>query len=156
LTDIALTWSNAIWRGDWRVTEEGLLADDADLGTAVMLSLYTNRTAQPSYVIPDGGPVRGWWADTYRTYPIGSRLWLLHREKKTEIVRRRAEEYAREAMQWFIAAGVARRVDTAARWLLHPDATGFLEIEITIYPPEGPRRIWCFPYAWGQITGAMR
>jgi phage gp46-like protein len=155
LTDIALSWSNALWRGDWRLNEEGLLADDADLGTAVMLSLYSDSRL-PGDTIPDQGPVRGWWADTYRTFPLGSRLWLLHCEKKTEIVRRRAEEYAREAMQWFITAGVARRVDCKASWLPHPDATGFLEIEITIYPPEGPRRVWRYPYAWGQITGADR
>ena len=154
MADIALTWSNALWRGDWRLNADGVLADDADLGTAVMLSLFTDRTANPDDVTPDGGPPRGWWADTYRTYPLGSRLWLLYREKKTETTRRRAEEYAREAMQWFLDAGIARRVYVAADWRPHPDATGFLELEIALYPPSGDRRIWRFPLAWAQLAGA--
>ena len=154
MTDIALSWSNALWRGDWRLDAQGSLAADDDLGTAIMISLYSDRTAQPGDQIPDGGPIRGWWADTYRRHPIGSRLWLLWREKKTEITRRRAEEYAREAMQWFIDEGIARRVDVAAQWLPHPDATGFLELLITLYPPSGPRRTWRFPLVWGQRAGA--
>jgi phage gp46-like protein len=156
MTDIALYWSNEFWRADWQLNDEGVPADDQDLGTAVMLSLFSDRTALPGDVIPDGGPIRGWWADTYRPYPIGSRFWLLWREKKTEITRRRFEEYGREALQWMIIARVARRVDVSAQWLPHPDATGFIELEITIYPPQGPRRIWRYQVAWAQIAGAGR
>ena len=154
MTDIALYWSNEIWRGDWRLDERGVLADDQDLGTAVMLSLFSDRTALADDEIPDGGPIRGWWADTFRQYPLGSRLWLLHREKKTERTRRRAEEYAREAMQWFLDAGVASRVDVSAIWVPYPDATGFLELTITVYPPRSARQTWRFPLQWAQLAGA--
>jgi phage gp46-like protein len=154
MTDIALYWSNELWRGDWRLNERGVLADDADLGTAVMLSLFSDRTAHPDDDIPDKGPPRGWWADTFRPYPLGSRFWLLYREKKTETTRRRAEEYAREALEWFVTSGTARRVDVSARWLPHPDATGFLELEVALWPPAGERRIWRFPMAWAQLAGA--
>lgn len=154
MPDLQLLWSNDLWRGDWQLTPEGSLADGDDLGTSVMLSLFSDRTARPGDEIPDGGPIRGWWADTYREYPMGSRLWLLYREKKTETTRRRAEEYAREAMAWFVDAGVASKVEVSAVWLPHPDATGFLELSITVHPPRGARRIWRFPLAWGQMEGA--
>lgn len=153
--DLALRWDNQNWRGDWRL-EDRLLASDDDLGTSVMLSLFTDRTAQPGDDIPDQGPVRGWWADTYRPYAIGSRLWLLWREKKTEAVRRRAEEYTRESLDWMLDAEVARQVDVTARWLPHPDATGVLEITVTLYPPAGERRIWRFPIQWAEAAGLGR
>ena len=154
--DLARTWDNANWRADWRLDESGLLASDDDLGTAVILSLFTDRTARPGDDIPDQGPVRGWWADTYRDYPLGSRLWLLWREKKTETTRRRAEEYAREATDWFVDAGVARRVEVAATWLPHPDATGVLEIAVALDPPVGERRLWRFPIVWAEAAGMGR
>jgi len=149
MVDIALTWSNELWRGDWRLNDDGVLADDNDLATAVMLSLFSDRTALPDDVIPDAGPIRGWWADTYRTYALGSRLWLLWREKQTETTRRRAEEYAREAMQWFIAAEIARTVDVRATWT----GRGRLEIEVAMTPPVGERRIFRFPIVWAEMAG---
>lgn len=152
MTDIALTWSNELWRGDWRLDDTGVLASDADLDTAVMLSLFTDRTATPDDVIPDDGSIRGWWADTYRPYPLGSRLWLLSREKKTEITRRRAEEYTKEAMAWFIDAGIASRVDVTATWLPHPDRSGVLELVVVVYPPQGAHKIWRFPLQWAQLA----
>src|SRR5215469_271639 len=152
MVDIALEWSNALWRGDWRLGPDGTLADDNDLGTAVMLSLFSDRTALPDDVIPDRGPIRGWWADTYRDYPIGSRLWLLWREKQTETVRRRAEEYAREAMQWFIAENIAKTVEVTATWVRR----GLLELQVTMTPPVGERRIFRFPIMWAEMAGVAQ
>ena len=149
MVDIALSWSNELWRGDWRLNDEGTLADDDDLATAVMLSLFSDRTALPDDVIPDSGPIRGWWADTFRDYPLGSRLWLLWREKETEITRRRAEEYGREAMQWFVDAGIAKSVEVSAAWVRR----GLLELLVTMTPPIGERRIFRFPIAWAAIAG---
>jgi len=147
MVDIALAWSNDLWRGDWLLDARGSLADGADLETAVLLSLFTDRTALPGDDIPDKGTIRGWWADTFRTYPLGSRLWLLWREKQTETTRRRAEEYAREALQWLVQAGVARSATTAAAWI----ARGLLELTIEITTPAGERRVWRYPLAWAQL-----
>lgn len=151
MVDIALTWSNELWRGDWRLAADGTLADDNDLGTAVMLSLFSDRTALPDDPIPDQGPIRGWWADTFRTYPLGSRLWLLWREKQTETTRRRAEEYTREAMQWFIAARIAKTIEVSATWVRQP--RGFLEIVVVMTPPVGERRIFRYAFPWAEIAG---
>jgi phage gp46-like protein len=149
MADIGLVWSNELWRGDWQLNDDGQLTSDNDLETAILLSLFTDRTALPDDVIPDGGPIRGWWADTYRTYELGSRLWLLWREKQTETTRRRAAEYARESLQWMIDAELASRIDVAAAWR----SRGFLELEISLTPPYGERRVWRYPLAWAQLAG---
>jgi phage gp46-like protein len=45
---------------------------------------------------------------------FGSRLYLLDREKNTEIKRQLAVDYAKEALQWMIASGKAQTVDVYA------------------------------------------
>ena len=67
---------------------------DADwLVSAIWMSLGTDRRAQQDDVIPNGSQdKRGWWGDTYRPRKIGSRLWLLYREKQLPETLRRAEE----------------------------------------------------------------
>lgn len=148
--DIALGWNNDLWRGDWRLDDAGSLADDRDLETAVLLSLFSDRTAMPDDVIPDAGTIRGYWADPYRRYPLGSRLWLLKREKQTETTRRRAEEYSRESLQWMIDCQAARSITTKAAWI----ARGLLELIIEIFPPLGERRLWRFVMTWSQLDPA--
>lgn len=152
MTDIALVWSNELWRGDWSLGLDGTLTADRDLETSVLLSLFTDRTALPGDEIPDKGTIRGWWADTFRRFPLGSRLWLLWREKQTETTRRRAEEYSRESLQWMVEAGVARSATTKATWIRR----GWLELEITITAPGGERSVWRYPLVWAQLGAGGR
>ena len=91
--------------------EDGELAADEGLQTAVILSLFTDRLADDDDRLPDGGnDRRGWWADAYNERPHGSRLWLLSREKTEEAVLRRAKTYAEEALAWLIEDGIAAEV----------------------------------------------
>ena len=75
-----------------------------ELAQAVLISLFSWRKSE----VDDGikAPKRqGWWGDTFATVQgdrIGSRLWLLQREKVVPSVMRRAEEYAKQALQWMI------------------------------------------------------
>ncbi|SAF46746.1 phage GP46 family protein [Enterobacter kobei] len=78
---------------------------------AVIISLFSWRRANPddNAVVP-----MGWWGDTYPTVTgdrIGSRLWLLGREKITNDTLNRARDYAIEALQWMLDDGVAARID---------------------------------------------
>jgi phage gp46-like protein len=147
--DIAISWNNEIWRGDWSLAPDGTLATGNDMETAITLSLMTDRTALPDDVIPDGGSIRGYWADTYFRYPLGSRLWLLWREKQTLTTARRAAMYAHEALTWLVDCGAARKVETDAEWV----ATGVLEVRIWVTAPTGERRFWRYPLAWAGIGG---
>lgn len=120
MTDLALAWDPLAFRADLSIAPPDLAAD-AGLRTAVMISLFTDALARPDDVIPDGtDDRRGWWGDLPldggEDDPIGSRLWLLAREKRTEATRRRAEAYAQEALAWLVKDGVAAAVSVSAAW----------------------------------------
>lgn len=94
------------------------LTTEAGLRSAVMVSLFTDARANEDDDIPDGtGHRRGCWQDSYledANDSLGSRLWLLSREKELPAVRARAKEYAEEALQWLIDDGYALSVDVSA------------------------------------------
>lgn len=96
---------------DGQLVDLGMMPSDP-LVRAVMISLFTWRRGQKGDTAP--GETRwGWWGDSYADVPesrIGSRLWLLAREKITPEVVRRARDYAVEALQWLIDDGVASDV----------------------------------------------
>lgn len=114
MADILTTWTDL--GGDWRLAGPSL-DDDEGLQTAVILSLFSDRVADAGEAGIDATARRGWWGDAYAEVDgdrIGSRLWLLAREKRTAAVLGRAETYAREALQWLVDDGVARSVTVAA------------------------------------------
>ncbi len=124
MSNIALVWDPANSRADWQIvggrTRTGNL-----LTTAVIISLFTDRVAQPDYVPDDRtGDRRGWWSDTFDGLPIGSRLWQLRRRKianRQDLINE-ATRILQEALQWLIDAGIAASIT----------------IKVTA-PPAGPR-----------------
>jgi phage gp46-like protein len=149
VTDVLTRYQNVdtdgayILHGDWSFVAPDLETDDGP-HTAVLLSLFTDALAHDDDVLPDidqQGSRRGWWADTDAPEgPLGSRLWLLVREKETEDVRLRAEFYAREALQWMIDDEFADRIDVTATWA----ERGRLDLHIQIHREE--RLIFSRPY----------
>ena len=113
------------------------LATESGLRSAVVVSLFTDRRANADDEIPDGSnDRRGWWADSYAEIEgdlIGSRLWLLQREKQTANVLQRAREYSEEALQWLLDDKVATAVSVAAEWV----DTGVLGLRVKITLPSG-------------------
>lgn len=88
------------------------LEDDDGLESMVVISLFTDRRARDDDALPDGsGDRRGWWGDTFTGARIGSRLWLLNREKQTHETLRRAKDYAAEALEWILEAGFCNRIE---------------------------------------------
>ena len=116
MTDAALAWDDDVYAGDLGVAGADL-ARDRGLRTAVLISLFTDRRAEPGDV-PDDEDPRGWWGDALDADGdrIGSRLWLLGRSKQTADVPVRAEEYVRESLAWMLGDGTADRVDVSAEW----------------------------------------
>jgi phage gp46-like protein len=115
MADFKTIWRGDRFIGDLALSEDGL-AVGCDLTTAVLISLFTHRRAHRDDRLPDpdNHDRRGWWADIANPRPIGSRLWLLSREKQTVDTMLRAEAYAREALDWLVEDGVAIRVDVTA------------------------------------------
>ena len=117
MTDIALKQFDD-GSFDTDIIDGDLLADNG-MRTAVLISLFSDRIAEPDDVIPDGtSNRRGYWADAYNNNDdkTGSRLWLLSRAKQTDETLSRAEEYANEALQHFIDDGAANNVSSVASW----------------------------------------
>lgn len=94
------------------------LAADSGLRGAVTLSIFTDRKAANDDTIPDGtDDLRGCWMDMFDDHIKGSRLWLLSREKKTDDVLGRAQEYTEECLQWLISKGVATAITVTTEWI---------------------------------------
>jgi phage gp46-like protein len=129
MTDIRHVWDLTLLMGDWLI-EPPDLAHDHDLETAVIISLFTDALADVDDVPPNADR-RGWWGDTGKDPPdpIGSKLWLLAREKATNDTRLRAEDYARDALAWMLEDGAADRVDVAATW----GELGRLDVQVDIW-----------------------
>lgn len=150
--DISTFWIPIEARGDWSQTGS-VLASGSDLETAVLISLFTDRRADPDDAIPDGsGDPRGWWGDLYEATPIGSKLWLLDRAKKTEATRQRAQDYIEAALAWLIDDGIAAAVRVTVRWQLGADPSrGFLAAAIEIDEPDGRTIQFNYQWAWGTV-----
>lgn len=146
--DAAVAWRD--WGGDLSI--EGFdLATDNGLYTAIVLSLFLDRRAKDDDVLPDGSTDRrGWWGDAWPQIDrdqVGSRLWLLSREKQLPETLARAEEYAREALTWLIEDGVATRLQVTGTWL----RMGVLGLEITITRPSGEVAAYRFETLWEAL-----
>ncbi len=133
---IALEWNDKFQAADLVSTGNGLARDDT-LATAIIVSLFTDARARPDDGLPSGeSDRRGWVGDTLAEDGdrIGSRLWLLRRAKQTEETRRRAVDYAREALAWIVRRGMARTIEVSAQWV----APGRLALAIAVVMP-GPQ-----------------
>jgi phage gp46-like protein len=127
------------------------LATGNDLQTAVLVSLFTDRRALSDDRLPDPNESkRGWWADSVSEIvgdKIGSRMWLLHREKQTPETLNRAKEYAQEALNWLIEDGISNRVQVDAEWI----RMGVLGLRIMIERPAESPVTFRFNYVWDQL-----
>lgn len=134
VTDIRTVWPPLTVSGDWLIAPPDL-ASDADLETAVLISLFTDRRADPDDALPGApGDLRGWWGDTpadddQPADPLGSKLWLLSREKQTNDARLRAEDYAKDALAWMLEDGVADEIAVAGSY----PQSGWLMLQVDIY-----------------------
>jgi len=163
----------ANFRGDLQLAG-GQIVMDGSLRTAVFLSLFLDRRAEPDDVLPDDDPrnpgrgdPRGWWGDwfyaemltrlqavpgtlTPPSFRIGSRLWLLARSKQTQDVVIRARQYAEEALQWLLDDKIASAVTVTTRILRQ----GVLGLRVVIQ--RGLEiETHEFDYVWAQSLAAV-
>jgi phage gp46-like protein len=117
MSDLRTLYSGFVEGADLALDGDAL-AENEGLETAVILSLFTDRRADPGDPLPDGETdPRGWWGDIEPLAPgyrLGSRLWLLSREKQLPEVLARAKLYAEEALAWLVESGEATRVAVEA------------------------------------------
>lgn len=105
-----------------------------ELAAAVLISLFSWRKSNPD----DGARApnrQGWWGDTFAQTAgdrIGSRLWLLRRQKILSTTLRRAEFYAKEALQWLIDDAVVASIEVSAE----RSGTDQIALLVTCYRPD--------------------
>ncbi|MET3135269.1 phage gp46-like protein [Oxalobacteraceae bacterium GrIS 1.11] len=147
MSDTSTVWVRELGRGDWNLDGADLQSGN-DLETAILISLFTDREANPDDVIPDGtGDPRGWVGDLGQPYKIGSRIWLLARAKQSPETLRLASDYIGEALQWLIDDGVVARFDITAEW----SATSLLGAAVMAYQNNGSSIPMNFSWVWKAI-----
>jgi phage gp46-like protein len=112
---------------DWNLLADGTLDDTQALATAVIVALGTDRLADIDDILPDpdSSDRRGWWGDhdaeaVWNGWPIGSRLWLLQRDKiegpgsQRGATTVRVEQYIREAIQPFLDRRIGSQMEVEA------------------------------------------
>lgn len=141
---------------DWRLagpTEPGNaygLAAQHALHTAILISLFTWRRAEPYDTLPSGTDPNGWWGDNVDLQDdetqIGSRLWLLSRAILNAETARRAEDYAYEALNPLVAQGAVAEFKCTAEFNA---VEGWLHLDVKAFSQTGEKvfdqrfqRIW--------------
>lgn len=117
MLDLKLSFGSR--EADLALAMADLEADDS-LKTAIIVSLFTDREADFDDELPAGETDRrGWCLDSTLTADgdkIGSKLWLITREKQTEPVRQIAQRYCEEALAWLMDDGYADAVEVQTSW----------------------------------------
>lgn len=166
--DIATTLAPVIGSGvppanifDWAVANGDLAGDDG-LYTAVAISLFTDRLANPDDALPAAnGDRRGWWGDAYlpllaagQVDHVGSRLWLLARAKQIPETAQLARAYVQEALAWLVDDGVAASVAVPLPTF---SPAGLMEIDVTIaeQTPGGAVVNRRFTALWNMTSGTV-
>lgn len=150
--DIEIFWDALNHRGDIAIANGDLVADH-DLKTAILISLFTDRRAEDDDPLPDASSSkRGWWGDALggagEGRRIGSRLWLLAREKQLPEVVAKAKEYAQESLLWLIQDGIVESVVVDAQIV----GQGWLGLAIMVTRPRGAPAKFRFDFAWSNIN----
>jgi phage gp46-like protein len=147
---------------DWMLSPITGIDQTQALATAIMVALNTDRRALPDDPLPQLGSDdrRGWWGDLdaeaiWNGWPIGSRLWLMSRDKITDTAARqgstveRARRYIAEALDPFVASKVASSYTIALAQAGPDRITG----TVTIY--RGPKSAIALEFQdlWKELGG---
>jgi phage gp46-like protein len=133
MADIAIKTQNKVF--GLRV-ENGDLAKDEGLETAVLISIFTDKRISDDELPTGETSKRGWWGDVFPNVDqdqIGSRLWLLERVKRTAETLRKSEDYIKEALNWLIEDGVAASIEVTSSY----DENNQLVAALTVIKPGG-------------------
>jgi phage gp46-like protein len=144
--DIRLVWNPATGTADINLIGPSLELGN-DLQTAVLISLWTDQTADPGDILPvnTNTDPRGWWADAYEAPDqIGSRLWQIFNRIRNQQTLNDAQDFATKSLQWMIDDGVASAVSVT------PSFFGSAGLALAIQITEATGAVSQFSYVWGS------
>ncbi len=149
MSDTATFWNSALGFADWLLVGTNLAAGN-DLETTMLISVFTDRIANPDDVIPDGtADPRGWVGDLGQPVPIGSRLWVhLSRAKLTQAVANQAKDDVAEALQWMLDDGVVAKFVITTEIVLPRQ----LSLRVDAYHQDGTKVASVNADLWNQVA----
>ncbi|MHA2017787.1 MAG: phage GP46 family protein [Promethearchaeota archaeon] len=156
--DIKIKWDNTFMEGDF-IFDSSIqdLEPDAGLETAILISLFTDRRAKKDDILPDPNSTdkRGWWGDLgaieFQGDQIGSRLWLLNREKTTQNVLLKAKKYAEESLNWLMEDKIADKIKVITE-RQEIQGQAILAINVKVFRFEGNPLLFKFKTQWDAQT----
>ena len=154
--DIALLWRPGPRRWGIAFGPDGDFVHDADLPTAVIWQLTSDRRADAADTLPPGrADPRGWhWDASFADIMTrwGSRLWLLIHRINDRGTRAEIRDYVLEALGVLERTGRARRIEVTVTRAPSAEARTHAAIAIDIYRTEEGRPPIGYDTAWGQVT----
>jgi phage gp46-like protein len=133
MTDVYMDFCECV---DAQVGDCADLSMTDDLQNAVMISLFTNSRAREDDPLPNQNDRGGYWGTAIDGNQWGSRLWLLQNARDLPETYRRAEDYAKESLQWLIDDGVASKVEVSAERVKLENCDSAMAFEVKIYKPQ--------------------
>ncbi len=132
---------------DLELTEDGTdLLGAVNLRTSIGISILTDRRTDSNDTIPNAG---GWAGDAIRREGrdlLGSKLWLLHREKTLDVNLIRAKQFVEESLQWLLDDNVARVVTATVTYLSKPKGIMTIVVDVVRFTGLNEK----FEYVWEQ------
>ena len=117
------------------------LETESGVRTAVIISLFSDRRANDDDVLPDPNSTdkRGWWGDLAPPDvdgdQIGSRLWLLSREKTIASTIPKTKGYITESLEWMLEDKIAKKVEVEVERQGTP-GNDILAFAVAIHMPD--------------------
>ncbi len=135
--------------------EDGDFATDSGLENAVLLSLFLDARADDDDELPDlETDRRGWWGDEFfggeDEDHIGSKLWLIAREKQTDDILELANRFSEESLQWMIDDGVTDRVTVTSTF-----GENSINLKVEIAKPDDEDVIFEFSLNWESLANGV-
>jgi phage gp46-like protein len=131
------------------------------LVTAVIIAFCTDRLAETSDALPIPGSTdrKGWWGDDgaaeiWNGWPVGSRFWLMTRDKITDSNYRggstiaRATAFANECLQPFVDAKIISNFAVTVEQI----STDGTATSVTLYRGPLPAISLQFQQLWNELT----
>ena len=156
MRDIKLTWDSKSMGAAWSFSGNDVETSQ-NLLTPVLVSLFTDaRASDDDTLLSEADDDRrGWWGDStnasLRSDSVGSRLWLLDREKNISSAVVRAKTYIMEALRWMVDEGVASSVEVSVEAQQVSSATVALAYQILIRKPMGTSETYKFQQEWKAV-----
>jgi phage gp46-like protein len=153
--DLKINWNYELLFGDLGIKNGDLITDEG-LETAVIISLFTDKRAADDDLLLDDRykERRGWWGDLINPEvegdEIGSKLWLLDREKTTKSSLQKTDQYIKDALQWMLEDGVITKVETQVERQGNI-GNDILAMQVTIYKADGREIALNYSYQWESV-----